>query len=135
VLAWAVPTATAQKDKDKDKASTTTFEIYQDGKKECAGATRRPTATSSPPPARAYKAKADAKKSVEALQDHADANKAEFYEGQEEGTPAGGSRRRTARSSRRVGGLQDQGRRGKRTRIADQRRQDGEGVEIKDKDK
>jgi uncharacterized protein YegP (UPF0339 family) len=78
VLAWAAP-AMAQKDKDKDKA-TTSFEIYQDGKKEWRWRYKAANGDVIATPGQGYTAKSDAKKSVEALKDHADANKAEFYE-------------------------------------------------------
>jgi uncharacterized protein YegP (UPF0339 family) len=81
VLAWAVPTATAQKDKDKDKDKAgTTFEIYQDGKKEWRWRYKAANGEILATPGQGYKAKADAKQSVDALRDHADTHKAEFYE-------------------------------------------------------
>src|SRR4051794_13899057 len=78
VLAWAVP-AMAQKDKDKDKAGTT-FEIYQDGKKEWRWRYKAANGEILATPGQGYKAKADAKQSVDALRDHAGTHKAEFYE-------------------------------------------------------
>lgn len=74
VLLSVVP-AVAQKDEGK-----TTFEVYQDAKKEWRWRYKASNGAILATPGEGYKAKADATKAIESLKAHAADMKPEFYE-------------------------------------------------------